>query len=151
YSGAEHGSVEPKDQPKPKLPNITVVPNVSTSHARTVALSLDRREARDEPSFGDFRMPTGQEVTLFGCTMGHWHEELSCPDRVQEIYEFQGYGALVIDQPDSDEIELWVARDGDKVIVPQQCHMTLYNLDDSEHPLVTLDFANPRRNNSNKD
>jgi len=25
---------------------------------------------------------------------------------------------LVIDRPESDEVELWVARDGDKVAVP---------------------------------
>ena len=141
YSGAEHGS---KDHtPNCKLPNITVVPNVLTSHARTVSLQFDDQGR-------DFRLPTGQEVTLFGCTMGHWHENTDSPHGVQEIYEFQGYGALVIDDPRSDEVEFWVARDGDKVVVPQQCHMTLYNLDDTDHPLITLDFANPQNNFANK-
>jgi predicted dehydrogenase len=143
YSGAEHKG-------DPKLPNITVLPNIPTRRARTMQLRFDQK------TFGigrdlDLRMPTGQEVTLFGCTMGHWHGQTDCPDGVQEVYEFQSYGALVIDWPESDEVELWVARDGDKVAVPQQCHMTLYNLDDLDHPLVTLDFANPKRNYANKE
>jgi len=143
YSGAEHKG-------DPKLPNITVLPNIPTRRARTMQLRFDQK------TFGigrdlDLRMPTGQEVTLFGCTMGHWHGQTDCPDGVQEVYEFQSYGALVIDWPESDEVELWIARDGDKVAVPQQCHMTLYNLDDLDHPLVTLDFANPKRNYANKE
>lgn len=133
YSGAEHKG-------DPKLPNITVLPNIPTRRARAMHLE----------SF-PFTVPTGQEVTLFGCTMGHWHGQTDCPDGIQELYEFQSYGALVIDRPESDEVELWVARDGDKVAVPQQCHMTLYNLDDLDHPLVTLDFANPDRNYANKE
>ena len=107
----------------PKLPNITVVPNASAS----------------------------REATLFGCTMGHWHEQANCPGEIQEVYEFQSYGALVIDRPESDEVDLWIAQDGDKVSIPQQCHMTLYNLDDLGHPLITLDFANPTRNHANKE
>ncbi len=143
YSGAEHTG-------DPKRPNITVIPNIPTRWAQTVQLRFDQKTfdiGRDL----DFRVPTGQELTLFGCTMGHWHGQIDCPDGVQEVYEFQGYGALVIDRPESDEVELWVARDGDKVAVPQQCHMTLYNLDDLAHPLITLDFANPQRNYANKE
>ena len=143
YSGAEHKG-------DPKLPNITVLPNISTRWARTMHLEFDKERfdiGRDFP----FSLSTGQEVTLFGCTMGHWHGQTDCPDGIQEFYEFQGYGALVIDRPESDEVELWVARDRDKVAVPQQCHMTLYNLDDLDHPLVTLDFTNPDRNYANKE
>jgi len=143
YSGAEHTG-------DPKLPNITVLPNIPTRRARRMRLEFDKKRfdiGRDFP----FSLPTGQEVTLFGCTMGHWHGQTDCPDGIQELYEFQGYGALLIDRPESEEVELWVARDGDKVAVPQQCHMTLYNLDDLDHPLVTLDFANPDRNYANKE
>lgn len=143
YSGAEHKG-------DPKLPNITVIPNIPTRRAQTVRLRFDRKTfdiGRDV----DFRMPTGQEVTLFGCTMGHWHGQTDCPDGIQEVYEFLSYGALIIDQPESDEVELWVARDGDKVAVPQRCHMILYNLDDLDNPLITLDFANPNRNYANKE
>ncbi|HIP97320.1 MAG TPA: hypothetical protein EYH32_08925, partial [Anaerolineae bacterium] len=143
YSGAEHRG-------DPKLPNITVLPNIPTRRGRSMRLEFDKDRfdiGRDLP----FSLSTGQEVTLFGCTMGHWHGQSDCPDGIQELYEFQGYGALVIDRPESEEVELWVARDGDKVAVPQQCHMTLYNLDDLDHPLVTLDFANPDRNYANKE
>ena len=143
YSGAEHIG-------DPKLPNITVLPNIPTRRARTMHLEFDKERfdiGRDFP----FSLSTGQDVTLFGCTMGHWHGQMDCPDGIQELYEFQGYGALAIDRPESGGIELWVARDGDKVAVPQQCHMTLYNLDNLDHPLVTLDFANSNRNYANKE
>ena len=127
YSGAEH-----PDDPKvlngiPKLPNITVVPNFLTNESRGLARPL----------------------TVFGCTMGHYHE-MPQGYRIQEVYEFQSYGMLVLDKEDG-EVELWVAQDGDKVAVPSGCHMTLYNLGDEDHPLVTLDFADPNRNPSNKD
>ena len=143
YSGAEHTG-------DPKLPNITVLPNIPTRWPGSMHLKFDKERfgiGRDFP----FSLFTGQEVTLFDCTMGHWHGQTDCPDRIQELYEFQGYGALVVDRPENGEVELWVARDGDKVAVPQQCHMTLYNLDDLDHPLITLDFANPDRNYANKE
>ncbi|RLA99652.1 MAG: hypothetical protein DRG83_12710, partial [Deltaproteobacteria bacterium] len=92
YSGAEHTG-------DPKLPNITVLPNISTRRARSMHLEFDKKRfdiARDFP----FSMSTGQEVTLFGCTMGHWHGQTDCPDGIQELYEFQGYGALLIDRPE---------------------------------------------------
>ncbi|MEM4724274.1 MAG: hypothetical protein QXP01_04620 [Candidatus Hadarchaeum sp.] len=143
YSGAEHKG-------DPKLPNITVIPDIPTRRAQTVQLRFDQKTFNIDHDL-DFRMITGQEVTLFGCTMGHWHGQIDCPNGIQEVYEFQSYGALVIDRPESDEVELWVAREGDKVAVPQQCHMTLYNLDDLNNPLITLDFANPDRNYANKE
>lgn len=135
YSGAEHRG-------DPKLPNITVLPNIFTSQEPII---------RIKSANADLSIPAGQEVTLFGCTIGHWHGQKNCFAGIQEIYEFQSYGALLIDYPECAEVELWIARDGDKVVVPQQCHMTLYNLDDRGHPLITLDFANPTRNHANKE
>jgi len=135
YSGAEHRG-------DPKLPNITVLPNISTCQEPIIQIKADN---------ADLRIPAGQEVTLFGCTMGHWHGQKNCSGGIQEIYEFQSYGALLIDCPEGDEVELWLARDGDKILVPQQCHMTLFNLDDLAHPLITLDFADPARNYANKE
>jgi predicted dehydrogenase len=126
YSGAEH---HPTKLTVPKLPNITVVPNFSTTESR----GLER------------------PLTVFGCTMGHYHRpETPQGYRIQEVYEFQSYGMLVLDR-EAGEVEMWVAQDGDKVAVPNGCHMTLYNLGDEDNPLVTLDFANPNRNPSDKD
>lgn len=121
YSGAEHGG-------DPKLPNITVIPNLTTEESRGLP----------------------RPFTVFGCTMGHYHPGTSLDYRVQEVYEFQSYGLLVLDR-EAGEVEVWVAQDGDKLAVPNGCHMTLYNLGDEDHPLVTLDFADPKRNPSNKD
>lgn len=123
YSGAAHSQ-------QPKLPNITVIPNLSTQESRGVP----------------------RPFTVLGCTMGHFHEPIEgAPDYwVQEVYEFQSYGLLVLDRQ-TGEVEMWVAQDGDKVSVPNGCHMTLYNLGDEDDPLVTLDFADPERNPSNKE
>lgn len=123
YSGAEHNG-------SPKLPNITVIRNLKTMECRGL----------------------GKPFTVFGCTMGHFHQPLEgAPDYwVQEVYEFQSYGLLVVDQ-EAGEVEVWVAQQGDKVAVPNGAHMTLYNLADEDSPLVTLDFADPKRNPSNKD
>lgn len=112
---------------RPLLPNITVLPNL--------------------------RLPEGvqeRQPNVFGCTMGHWHPREAGRERSQEVYEFQAYGLMALDR-EVGEIELWVMQDGDKVAVPSGCHMTLYNLGDREHPLVTLDFANPDRNPANKE
>jgi hypothetical protein len=106
-----------------KRPNITVIPNLQT---------------KDGP-------------IVFGSSMGHHHDDEQPLPRAQEVYEFQTYGALLIDRDGRDTVELWVAKPGDKAVVPNLCNMTLYNLDDETHPLITLDFANPDRNKSNKD
>lgn len=127
YSGAEHTGSPGKNPVK--LPNITVVPNFSTD-----------RPAADSP----------RPYTVLGCTMGHYHPPAPRGPRVQEVYEFQSYGCLALGRRNG-EIELWVAKDGDKVSVPSDCHMTLYNLGDHDHPLITLDFADPDRNPANKD
>lgn len=126
YSGADHSG-------HPLLPNITVLPNLAA------------RSASGQPG----------PLTVLGCTMGHWHPPTGNGPWTQEIYEFQTHGLMVLDHPKSKaekgKVEIWVLRDGDKVAVPNGCHMTLYNLGDDDHPLVTLDFANPRRNPANKD
>lgn len=120
YSGAEHRG-------DPKLPNLTVVPNLSTLERRGLPRSL----------------------TVLGCTMGHYHPSTPHGSRTQEVYEFQSYGLIAVDKA-AGEVELWVAREGDKVAVPTGCHMTLYNLGDEHNPLTTLDFADPDRNPSDK-
>jgi predicted dehydrogenase len=112
YSGAEHKG-------DPKLPNITVLPNLQTK---------------------------GNAI-LLGSTMGHYQDNRRTP--IEEVYEFQGYGAMVIDRDGEETIELWIAQDGDKVLIPRGCSMTIYNLDLA--PLVTLDYANPGFNKSFKD
>lgn len=118
YSGAEHDGT-------PKLPNLTVVPNWPTQG------------------------PDGGPAPywVFGCTMGHRHLPDPHGPRVQEVYEFLTSGLLVLDR-ENGVPEIWVARAGDKVAVPDACHMTLYNQD--EAPLTTLDFADPCRNPSDK-
>jgi hypothetical protein len=120
YSGAEHRG-------NPKLPNITVIPNLTTKESQG---PLSRWE-------------------VFGCSMGHYHPKGQNDFRVQEVYEFQSYGLMVLDDGTAN-VEMWVAKDGDKVTVPNGCHMTLYNLGDRDNPLITLDYANPEQNPANK-
>jgi predicted dehydrogenase len=121
YSFADHNIAPPDAHPEEygrfqKLPNITVIPNLST-----------------EEQAGQWK--------VLGCTMGHYHPR-SGRHRVQEVYEFQSYGMMALDH-ENGEIELWVAHEGDKVAVPTECHMTLYNLGDEYNPLITLNIASP--------
>src|SRR6185436_5221086 len=103
YSGAEHNGSPHKSAEHPssplgsfvKLPNITVLPNLSTEESRGLA----------------------RPYTLFGSTMGHYHPQAPTGPRVQEVYEFQSYGCLALDREEG-HVELWVAQDGDKVAVP---------------------------------
>lgn len=129
YSGAEHPSPR-ADEGLFKLPNITVVPNLET---------------------GGIKGPHSSEgdCYVFGCTMGHYHPLGPSGWRIQEVYEFQSYGLMLLDH-EGGKVEMWVAQDGDKIAVPSGCHMTLYNLGDHDHPLITLDFANPDSNPSTK-
>lgn len=120
YSGAEHYGT-------PKLPNITVVPNWQT------------QERDGSPSL---RM-------MMGSTMGHYHPPDPSGRRTQEVYQFCTPGLLVLDHEHGDS-QIWVAKEGDKVAVPDACHMTLYNLGEAQQPLITLDFADPARNPSDK-
>jgi predicted dehydrogenase/oxalate decarboxylase/phosphoglucose isomerase-like protein (cupin superfamily) len=119
YCFAEH-HVNPAESNAQKLPNITVVPNIQTTNAQGL----------------------NSPWTVFGCTMGHYHQPTGRGYHILEIYEFQTYGMLILDRG-IGEVELWVAQAGDKVAIPSECHMTLYNIGDSNHPLITLDFAAP--------
>jgi predicted dehydrogenase len=120
YSGSEHSG-------SPKKPNITIIPNWETKESRGLS----------------------SPYTVMGCTMGHCHPKEPSGYRIQEVYEFQSYGIIVIDRENGEPF-LWVAKDGDKAAVPNGCHMTIYNLGDESHPLITLDFADPDRNPSDK-
>ena len=82
--------------------------------------------------------------------MGHYHHYDQKDFRVQEVFEFQSYGLLILDY-EGGRVDMWVAQDGDKVAVPTGCHMTLYNLGDDVNPLITLNFANPDENLSNEE
>lgn len=76
--------------------------------------------------------------------MGQYHPGTATDTRIQQVYEFQSYGLLVLDREDG-EVELWIAHDGDKVPIPAGCHVTLYNLGDVDQPLVVLNVADPDR------
>lgn len=120
YSGAEY----PGNGQFSKRPNITVVPNL--------------------PACGN---NFGRLFSL-GCTMGHWHKSAGA-QRIQEVYEFQSHGLMLLDY-EGGQVEMWVCRDGDKVAVPNRCHMTLLNLGDETHPLITLDYCQPKDNAADK-
>ncbi len=114
YSGAEHKGT-------PKLPNITLLPNLKT---------IDNE-------------------TLLGTTTGHQHtQKLEGDERqFQEIYEFFGYGAILL--RNNRRTNLHILRKGEKVLVKTDDNMTLFNLDDTA--LQTLDYANPFMNSANKE
>jgi hypothetical protein len=113
YSGAEHKG-------KPKLPNVTFLPNMGCS-----------------------------SNAILGSTFGHQHTQAQNGDKrqFQEIYEFLGYGAMMI--RNSSGTTLYVMKPGEKVVVGTADHMTIFNL--GFEPLVTLDYANPEMNSANKD
>jgi len=106
------GAEHSPDDLSSKLPNLTWLPNLESEH----------------------------DILVMGCTMGH-HQDMLGPKRMQELYEFQGYGVMVIDNDNEPTVDLIIASPKDKVMVPNQCHMTIYNLGSS--PLLTSDFANP--------
>jgi hypothetical protein len=85
---------------------------------------------------------TGEQAELFGCTIGH-HQDMPFEKRMQGIYEFKGFGAILIDNDNAGSIDLVVASPGEKIIVPNRCNITIYNLDSP--PLATLAFANPAK------
>ena len=81
-------------------------------------------------------------LTVFGCSMGYVFAAASPSgqERVERLYEFQSYGALLLDYRHG-QVELWIAQAGDKVAVPSDCLATLYNLDDEDNPLVLLSIS----------
>jgi hypothetical protein len=113
YSGAEHLG-------NPKLPNITLLPNIPISVGN-----------------------------IIGSTMGHQHIQYKKDDtrRFQEIYEFMGYGGMLL--RNEEKTILYVLKPKDKIMVGTKDNMTIFNMDKS--PLITLDYANPERNSANKD
>lgn len=114
YFGFEHSK-------SPKLPNITVLPNL-----RTKGLEL-----------------------MLGTTFGHTHTQKANNDTrlAQEIYEFLGYGAVLLRS--NSQAYFYLLKPTEKVLVKTNDNMTLFNL--SNEPLVTLDYANPSMNDSNKE
>ncbi len=90
-----------------------------------------------------WNLPFQQGGFMYGSTLGHTHPPY--PFVVQEIYEFLGYGGMLISL--KDEMQLWLCRPADKVLVPPDCMMTILNF--SDH-LTTLDMANPLENKSDK-
>jgi hypothetical protein len=81
---------------------------------------------------------------IYGSTMGHKHTKEM---QTQEVYEFNGYGGMLLGF--DDKVQLYVCKAGDKVIVPGNCIMTIFNF--SARDLITLDMANPDKNESSKD
>lgn len=116
YSVARHLADIERDGRQ--LPNILVVPNLSTANWQDLA----------------------SRWRVFGCTMGHEHPTAGRGYFIQTVYEFESYGMIVLDRGKGD-VELWVAKDGDKVAVPNDCHVTLYNLADRDNPLIALEFS----------
>ncbi|MBS3121888.1 hypothetical protein J4434_03330 [Candidatus Woesearchaeota archaeon] len=111
YTGAAHN---PKSR-EAKLPNITIIPNLPAHDSE-----------KDE------------DVIVFGSSMGHYQQNHESP--IMEIYEFKSAGAMVVDCEGDDNVNLFVANKGGKVIIPSGCNMTLYNF--GAFPLQTLDFSN---------
>ena len=105
----------------PKLPNLTILPHL---------------EARDR--------------FILGSTFGHTHIE-DDEREFQEIYEFCGYGGMLIYAPLQPDlgVTLHVLKPGEKVTVSPRENMTLFNLDHKD--LVALDYANPLKNLAHKD
>lgn len=90
-----------------------------------------------------WNLPFQQGGFMYGSTLGHTHPPY--PFAVQEIYEFWGHGGMLISL--KDEMQLWLCRPFDKVLVPPDCMMMILNFSES---LTTLDMANPLENKSNK-
>lgn len=92
-----------------------------------------------------WNLPFNAGGFLYGSSLGHLHTEKGI--NVQEIYEFFGYGGMLISS--EKETKLYLCGAGDKVGVPPDCSMTILNLSFKE--LLTLDMANPGENKSSKD
>jgi hypothetical protein len=92
--------------------------------------------------------PEHQGYTIMGCTFGHTHTQKEKGDtrRFQEIYEFHGFGAMLLRNP--KETTLHILPDRGKVIVGTEDNMTFYNLDNQ--PLITQDIANQEKDSDGK-
>ena len=90
---------------------------------------------------------TENNETVIGSTMGHQHIPKKRDKReFQEIYEFLRYGGMFLR---NSENTLYLLKPSEKVIVKNNDNMTLLNFDN--RVLVTLDFANPKKNQAHKD
>ena len=106
---------------EPKLPNLTYLPNLVIPDCRI----------------------------MLGSTMGHQHTQKQKGDarQFQEIYEFFGYGGMLL--RNSSGTRFHVLKPRDKILTGTDDDMTFFNL--SESPLITHDMANPSMNSANKD
>ncbi len=113
YIGAEHSG-------NPKLPNLTVIQNLTCLLGKAM-----------------------------GSTMGHQHLQAKESDEreLQELYEFHGYGAMLIRGKYGTRMH--VLKPGEKVGVGTGDSMAIINLGESE--LVTFDYANPKKNSASKE
>jgi predicted dehydrogenase len=83
--------------------------------------------------------------SVLGCSLSRYYKSNRQRQETErpEVYEFLSYGIMLLDA-ESNSVDMWVARPGDKVVVPTGCHMTLYNLGDDSAPLMTLQYGNGR-------
>ncbi|MBD3252959.1 hypothetical protein GF386_04460 [Candidatus Pacearchaeota archaeon] len=91
-----------------------------------------------------WNLPFNRGGYMFASTMGHHHPPGDFP--IQEIYEFLGYGTMLISS--EKETVIYLCRPGSKLTVPPDCSMTILNL--SHQKLTTIDMANPKKNKSDK-
>ncbi len=104
----------------PKLPNITYLPNLITSNGKI----------------------------MLATTLGHQHTQQEKGDTrpFQELYEFFGYGAMLL--RNQQRTRLHILQPKDKITTGTSDNMTFFNL--SESPLITHDMANPSMNSAHK-
>jgi len=103
----------------PKLPNLTCLPNMTTT----------------------------QGEVILGSTFGHQHIQSEGDDRrFQEIYEFQGYGGMLL--RDTEGARLYLLSPEEKVVTRQDEAMTIFNF--GVGSLKTADYANPLFNKAHK-
>jgi len=92
-----------------------------------------------------WNLPFSKKGFIYGSSMGHSHPPADFD--VQEIYDFFGYGGMLVLQ--DKNTKLYVCKQGSRILVPPSCMMTILNF--SQNNLFTLDMANPQQNQSSKD
>lgn len=104
----------------PKLPNITYLPN-----ARTLDNGI-----------------------MLMTSLGHKHTQKQKGDTraFQEVYEFFGYGGMLL--RNSSGTRFHILKPRDKICTGTDDNMTIVNL--NEHPLITQDLSNPKMNSADK-